>query len=79
MYTKYGYFLGWSRGDGTGHEAYRIEDYFRGDPSLTSSFLGPDMHGIEPLFSRCPRTGNVLDHLTENHSVDCDCEPRASR
>lgn len=44
-------FAGWSRGDGTGHEGYRVEDYFSPD----GTYLGPDKHGIEPLFELCPR------------------------
>lgn len=41
-------FIGWSKGDGTSAEGYRVEDYFvRGD-----IYLGPDIHGIEPVFAQ---------------------------
>lgn len=38
---------GWTDGDGTGHEGYRAEDYFSAD----GAYLGPDEHGIEPIFA----------------------------
>ena len=37
--------VGWTRGDDSGHEGYDLWDYFSGD-----KYLGPDMHGIEPVF-----------------------------
>jgi hypothetical protein len=37
---------GWTEGDGTGHQGYHVEDYFTRD----GAYLGPDQHGIEPLF-----------------------------
>jgi len=37
---------GWTAGDGSGHEGYHYGDYFDG-----GRYLGPDQHGIEPLFS----------------------------
>jgi len=37
---------GWTAGDGTGAEGYRVEDYFATD----GSYRGPDEHGIEPVF-----------------------------
>lgn len=36
---------GWTTGDGTGHEGYHWQDYFGAD----GAYLGPDVHGIEPL------------------------------
>jgi hypothetical protein len=36
--------VGWTKGDGSGHEEYNVEDYFRND-----IYLGPDQHGIEPI------------------------------
>lgn len=41
--------LGWTEGDGSGSEGYSYLDYFDAD----GRYLGPDAHGIEPLFS-CP-------------------------
>ena len=38
--------VGWTRGDDSGHEGYDLWDYFSGD----FAYLGPDMHGIEPVF-----------------------------
>jgi len=37
---------GWTEGNGTGHDGYNFSDYFR-----NGVYQGPDMHGIEPLFS----------------------------
>lgn len=37
--------IGWTEGDGTGHEGYQWQDYFR-----DGVYLGPDEHGIEPRF-----------------------------
>ena len=39
--------VGWTGGDGTGHDGYSAGDYF--DPH--GRYLGPDAHGIEPTFS----------------------------
>jgi len=36
---------GWTRGDGSGHEGYAGGDYFAG-----GRYLGPDPHGIEPIY-----------------------------
>ncbi len=36
--------LGWTDGDGSGHEGYHLFAYFR-----DGVYLGPDPHGIEPL------------------------------
>ncbi len=41
--------IGWTVGDGSGHEGYHVEDYF--DPT-TGEYLGPDAHGIEPIFEK---------------------------
>jgi hypothetical protein len=35
--------IGWTDGDGTGHEGYSVADYF------SDGYLGPDTHGIEPI------------------------------
>jgi hypothetical protein len=37
--------LGWTDGDGSGVDGYRLSDYF--DPAGT--YIGPDQHGIEPI------------------------------
>lgn len=37
--------VGWTIGDGSGHEGYHLGDYFGPD----GEYLGPDQHGIEPL------------------------------
>ncbi|NBW19789.1 MAG: hypothetical protein EBR82_68630 [Caulobacteraceae bacterium] len=37
--------VGWTDGDGTGHEGYSIHDYFGAD----GRYLGADDHGIEPI------------------------------
>lgn len=37
--------VGWTDGDGSGPEGYRLEDYF----SDNGEYLGPDCHGIEPI------------------------------
>ena len=38
--------VGWTAGDGTGHEGYNVSDYF----SVDGTYLGADECGIEPLF-----------------------------
>jgi len=38
--------VGWTEGDGSGHEGYQYLDYFR-----DGVYVGPDAHGIEPVFS----------------------------
>jgi len=40
-------FAGWTTGDGTGADGYRAGDYF----DSRGVYLGPDEHGIEPVFS----------------------------
>ena len=37
--------IGWTEGDGSGHEGYDAWSYFSG-----GRYIGPDEHGIEPLF-----------------------------
>jgi hypothetical protein len=37
-------FAGWTEGDGTSTDGYRVEDYFAG-----GSCAGPDEHGIAPI------------------------------
>lgn len=37
--------IGWTEGDGSGHEGYNFADYF-----LNGVYQGPDEHGIEPIF-----------------------------
>ncbi len=41
------HFLGWTVGDGSSTEGYAVEHYY--DPQ-TGAYLGPDEHGIEPIF-----------------------------
>lgn len=36
--------IGWTDGDGTGHDGYDCWAYFR-----DGVYLGPDKHGIEPI------------------------------
>lgn len=43
--------LGWTDGDGSGIEGYNFETYF----DATGAYLGPDEHGIEPLFDNIVR------------------------
>lgn len=38
--------VGWTVGDGSGHEGYNVSDYFSAD----GKYLGADEHGIEPIF-----------------------------
>jgi hypothetical protein len=38
--------VGWTHGDGSGHEGYNAADYF----DSVDRYLGPDAHGIEPIF-----------------------------
>lgn len=40
--------MGWTAGDGTGHEGYSCWDYFDAE----GRYKGPDQHGIEPIFGR---------------------------
>ena len=40
-------FVGWTTGDGSGHEGYNVSDYF----DSSGNYLGPDEHGIEPIFN----------------------------
>lgn len=40
-------FLTWTSGDGTSTEGYSCWDYFDDE----GRYLGPDEHGIEPLFA----------------------------
>jgi len=37
--------IGWTEGDGTGHEGYHWQDYFGGD----GRYLGADVHSIAPI------------------------------
>ena len=43
--------LGWTEGDGSGHEGYSLLDYWQRDESRpdTYRYVGPDQYGIEPL------------------------------
>lgn len=36
----------WTKGDGSGHDGYDCWSYF----DLAGRYLGPDKHGIEPVF-----------------------------
>lgn len=38
--------IGWTLGDGSGAEGYSVETYFDAE----GKYLGPDEHGIEPIF-----------------------------
>lgn len=38
--------VGWTEGDGSGHDGYDAGSYF-----ADGEYLGPDAHGIEPIFS----------------------------
>lgn len=38
--------IGWSDGDGSGHDGYNVGDYFEAD----GTYRGADENGIEPLF-----------------------------
>ncbi len=38
--------IGWTDGNGSGHEGYNIADYF----DHNGEYLGPDQNGIEPEF-----------------------------
>lgn len=40
-------FVGWTRGDGSGHNGYNVYYYFDDD----GCYLGPDEYGIEPIFA----------------------------
>ena len=39
--------VGWTKGDGSGHEGYAVEHYYDDE----GRYLGPDSHGIEPIFA----------------------------
>lgn len=39
-------FVGWTLGDGSGHAGYHAANYF----DMAGRYLGPDSHGIEPVF-----------------------------
>ena len=43
-------FAGWTTGDGSTTDGYNVADYFPG-----SKYLGPDEHGIEPIFAGLAR------------------------
>jgi hypothetical protein len=38
-------FIGWTIGDGSSNAGYNVHDYFE-----HGCYLGPDHHGIEPIF-----------------------------
>ena len=42
------HFVGWTIGDGSGHEGYNVDDFF----DAHGNYLGPDEHGIEPIFDK---------------------------
>ena len=48
--------IGWTEGDGSGHEGYNVADYF-----CDEKYLGPDTHGIEPIFE--PRRSGARDRI----------------
>jgi hypothetical protein len=37
--------IGWTNGDGSGHDGYNWLDFF----STDGVYTGPDSHGIEPI------------------------------
>lgn len=39
--------VGWTSGDGSGHDGYSHLDYF----DSRGVYRGPDEHGIEPIFA----------------------------
>ena len=39
--------IGWTEGDGSGHDGYNVSDYFTSD----GIYLGLDECGIEPVFA----------------------------
>jgi hypothetical protein len=39
--------IGWTEGDGSGHDGYNAYDYFNRE---TGAYLGADVYGIEPIF-----------------------------
>jgi hypothetical protein len=49
--------VGWTAGDGTGHEGKAVLDYFggalEGHALSGARYLGPDAHGIEPVWADC--------------------------
>lgn len=49
--------IGWTIGDGSGHEGYNVSDYFKG-----GKYLGPDSHGIEPIFENYKTTNERKDN-----------------
>jgi hypothetical protein len=57
-------FVGWSDGDGTGHDGYAVEYYF----DARGCYLGPDEHGIEPMFE-------TLLEAQENDGDFCVIDP----
>jgi hypothetical protein len=80
-------FTGWTFGDGTGHDGYRVEDYFR-----DGIYLGPDDHGIEPIADLSPAPSpaepvKVLGGETEScpccglaaGMLACNCSPNEKR
>jgi hypothetical protein len=52
--------IGWTEGDGSGHDGYNVADYFR-----DGRYLGPDEHGIEPIF------GTVAADSAQNFMLLC--------
>lgn len=47
-------FVAWTKGDGSSIDGYNTGDYF----TLQGYYLGPDDHGIEPIFSHSERPEN---------------------
>lgn len=54
--------VGWTAGDGTGAEGYHMEDYFAAD----GAYLGPDAHGIEPVFAE------IINSFAPTHVITLD-------
>lgn len=54
-------FVCWSAGDGSGNVGYSVGDYF----DENGRYLGPDQHGIEPLF-RDQTDAETAEYLTSD-------------
>lgn len=50
--------VGWTDGDGSGHEGYEFAAYF----TLNGQYVGPDHHGIEPVVEwNTDRDGQIAE------------------
>lgn len=57
--------VGWTRGDGSSTAGYHWQDYFRAD----GTYLGPDVHGIEPTFNLAASGDQMTTILVYSQSV----------